>query len=177
MVVAHQREHAAMGRGAGHVRVAEYVTRAVDARALAVPEREDAVVLALAAHLGLLGTPAGGGREFFVQPWLEDDVAGLEDLARLHQLLVEPAERRSPVAGDEAAGVEPGAAVALVLHQQQACDGLGSRQEHMLLGKVVLVVERDVTQRQLVRHEILHSDNAQAGNGGPFGLSRLILAA
>ena len=47
----------------------------------------------------------------------------------------------------------------------------------LLLGKVVLVVERDVTQRQLVRHEILHSDNAQAGNGGPFGLSRLILAA
>ena len=74
VVVAHQGEHAAMPRRAGEIGMAEDVAGAVDARALAVPEREHAVMLALAQQLGLLRPPAGGGREFLVEAGLEDDV-------------------------------------------------------------------------------------------------------
>ncbi len=49
VVVAHQREHAAERRGAGKVGVAQRIAGAVDAGALAVPEREDAVVAVFAA--------------------------------------------------------------------------------------------------------------------------------
>ena len=40
--------------GAREVGVTEDIAAAIDARTLAVPEREDAVVLAFLAHLGLL---------------------------------------------------------------------------------------------------------------------------
>ena len=76
VVVAHERQHAAVLRGAGHVGVAEDVAGAVDARALAVPEAEDAVILAVAAHLGLLRAPDGGRGELLVEAGLEDDVGG-----------------------------------------------------------------------------------------------------
>ena len=52
MVVAHQRQHAAVARGAGEVGVAEHVAGAVDARPLAVPDAEHAVEPAFAAQLG-----------------------------------------------------------------------------------------------------------------------------
>ena len=74
VVVAHQGKHAAMLRRAGEIGVAEHVAGAVDARALAVPEREHAVVLAFAEQLGLLRAPAGGCRQFLVEAGLEDDV-------------------------------------------------------------------------------------------------------
>ena len=74
VVVAHQREHAAMLGRAGKIGVAEDVAGTVDARTLAVPEGEHAVVPAFAKQLGLLRAPAGGGRQFLVQARLEDDV-------------------------------------------------------------------------------------------------------
>ena len=67
--------------------------------------------------------------------------------SRLPELQVEPAERRAAIAGDEAGGVEPGAAVALALHQQHADDGLRAGQENALLPEVEFVVERDVVKR------------------------------
>ena len=120
MVVAHQREHAAVLRGAGEIGVAEHVAGAVDARALAVPHAEHAVVLALAAQLGLLRAPERGRGEVLVEAGLEQDVVRCRaQLLRAHELLVEPAERRAAIAGDVAGGVEAGAAVALLLHQAE----------------------------------------------------------
>ena len=63
------------------------------------------------------------------------------------QLLVEPAERRAAIAGDEARRVEAGQPVALALHQQHAHDRLRAGQEDALLAEIELVVERDVVQR------------------------------
>ena len=57
VVVAHQREHAAVLGRAGEVGVAEHVAGAVDARALAVPHAEHAIARAFAAQLGLLRAP------------------------------------------------------------------------------------------------------------------------
>ena len=124
VVVAHQRDHAAPRRGAGEVGVPERVARAVDARPLAVPHAEDAVVAPLAAHLRLLRAPHGGRGEVLVHAGLEEDVVRLEERLGALELLVEAAERRAAIAGDVAGGVQPGAAVALVLHQRQADDRL-----------------------------------------------------
>ena len=49
---------------------------------------------------------------------------GVEDFRGALELLVEPAERRAAIAGDVAGGVQPGAAVALLLHQAQAHERL-----------------------------------------------------
>ena len=68
-------------------------------------------------------------------------------LAGAQELLVEPAERRSAVAGDEAGGVQPGQPVALALHHQHAHDGLRAADEDALARQVELVVERHVMKR------------------------------
>ena len=166
MIVAHQAEHAAMARGAGHVAVAEDVAGPVDAWALAVPEREDAVIFALAGELGLLRAPDRGGGEVLVEAGLEDDIGGLELLGGPLKLLVEPAERRAAIAGDEAGGVQARTPVAFVLDQQHAGDGLRAGQEDLLLGKVVFVVERDGSELRLTRRVALRS-LLRTGHGRP----------
>ena len=147
VVVAHQRQHAAVPRGARHVGVAEHVAGAVDARPLAVPDPEDAVVLAVAAQLRLLRAPERGRGKLLVEAGLEDDVVGLKPLLGAPEVLVEAADRRAAIAGDEAGGVQPGAAVALALHQQHADDRLRAGDEDPVLRQVVFVVEGDVSQR------------------------------
>ena len=147
VIVAHQADHAALRIGASHVAVAEDVAGAVDARPLAVPEREDAVMLAFAAQARLLRAPDRGRGEVLVEARLEDDVRGSQRLGRSHQLLVEPPERGAAIAGNEAGGVEPGQPVALALHQQHAGDGLRTGEEDLSLVEIVFVVERDVPQR------------------------------
>ena len=150
VVVAHQGEHAAMPGRSGEIGVAENVTGAIDAGALAVPDREHAVVLAFAEQFGLLRAPAGGRRKLLVEAGLEDDIRFGELLPGLPQLQVEPAQRRAAIAGDEAGGVQPVPAVALALHQQHADDGLRAGQEDTLFAEVELVVERDVVKRHPV---------------------------
>ena len=63
------------------------------------------------------------------------------------EVLVEAAERRAAIAGDEARRVEAGEPVPLPLHQQQAHDRLRAGDEDAILRKIVLVVERDVPER------------------------------
>ena len=147
MVVAHQGEHAAMLRRAGEIGVAEDVARAVDARPLAVPDRKDAVVLAFAEKLRLLRAPAGGRGKLLVEAGLEDDVGAGELLLGAPELLVETAERRAAVAGNETRRIQAGPAVALALHQQHADDRLRAGQEDALLAEIELVVERNVVKR------------------------------
>ena len=134
-------------RGAGEIGMAERVAGAVDARPLAVPDAEHAVVLALAAKLGLLRAPQRGGGEVLVDGGLEQRVARREVRSRALELVVEAAERRAAVAGDVARGVEAGALVALVLHQRQPHQRLIAGDEDAALGQVVFVVERDVIER------------------------------
>ena len=127
--------------------MAEHVAGAVDARALAVPHAEHAVVLALAAQLGLLRAPDRGRREVLVEAGLEQDVVLVEMRLRPHELLVEPAERRAAIARDVAGGIQPREPVALLLHQAGADQRLVAGDEHAALRQIVFVVERDVLQR------------------------------
>src|SRR5437763_11403873 len=150
VVVAHERQHAAMLRGSGKVGVAKHVAGAVDARPLAVPHREHAIELALAAQLGLLGAPYGGGGQIFVEPGLEADVGGFEMALRADELLVEAAERRAAIAGDVAGGVEAGAAVARLLHEAEADQRLETGDEDPAVAEIELVLEADLVQRHWV---------------------------
>ena len=161
MVVAHQRQHAAVLRGAGEIGVAEDVAGAVDAGTLAVPEPEHAVEPAFPAQLGLLAAPERGGGDVLVDAGLEADVVFVERARGADELLVEGAERGAAVSGDVAGGVEPGVAVALLLHHAQPHDRLEAGDEDPALGEIVLVVERDVIERHRAR---LRSPVCPAGN-------------
>ena len=163
MVVAHQGDDAAVLRRPGEVGVAEHVAGAVDARPLAVPDAEHAIELALATQFGLLRSPQCGRGQFLVETRLEGDIGRGQLLRRAHELLVEAAERRAAIAGDEAAGMKPGAAVALVLHQAEADDRLITGDEDPLPAQVVFVGETDRAQS---RHRCLSSARSRHATQG-----------
>src|SRR5262249_21272587 len=116
-------------------------------RALAVPHAEHAIELAFATQLGLLRAPQRSRGEVFVQARLEYDIGAIEPALGAHELLVEPAERRAAVAGHVARGVEPGAAVELLLHQGEPHQRLVAGREDAALGQIIFVVERDMRER------------------------------
>ena len=147
VVVAHQRQHAAVFGGAGQIGMAEDVAGAVDAGALAVPHGKDAVVFAFAAQLGLLGAPHRGGGQVLIDAALEADVALGQERCSALELAVETAQRRAAIAGNVARGIEPAAAVEFLLHQAEANQRLEPGDEHVAVAEVVFVVELDVAQR------------------------------
>jgi len=120
MVVASHGQHAAEARGAGGVGVAEDVAAAIHSRPLAVPQGEDAVVLGAGEEPHLLRAPDGGGGEVFVDAGLENDVVRAQVFLGAPQGLIEPAQRRAAIAGDEPGRVESGGFVAFALDEQQA---------------------------------------------------------
>ncbi len=164
VVVAHERQHAAILGRAGEIGVTEDVAGAVDARTFAVPKAEHAVELALAAQLGLLRAPDRGRRDVLVEAGLKADVVFVERALRADELLVEGAERRAAIAGDIARGVEAGAAVALLLHQAEAHEGLEASDEDPAFGEVIFVVERDLVERHRTS---LHGQCALATKRAP----------
>src|SRR5579883_286697 len=113
VVIAHQSENAAISRAAREIGVAEDVAAPVNPRPLAVPEGEDAIVFTFASHLGLLRAPNGRRGEVFVEARLKDNLCGIEHALGAHEGEVEAAERRAPVARDEASRIEPAAPVEL----------------------------------------------------------------
>ena len=141
VVVAHERQHAAVLRGSGEIGVAENIAGAVDARSLAVPHRKHAI------ELRLLRPPYRCGGQVLVEARLEADVGGLEVAFGADELLVEPAERRAAIAGNEACRIEPGAPVALPLHEAEADQRLESGDEDPALAEIELVIEADLLQR------------------------------
>ena len=141
VVVAGQRHDAAVLRGAGIVGVLQDVARTVDARALAVPHAEHAIVAGAGIEVDLLGAPQGGGREVLVDAGLELDVVLLDEALGLPQRLVEAAQRRAAIAGNVAAGVEAGGEVALALHHRQAHQGLRAGQVDASAFQQVFVVQ------------------------------------
>ena len=136
-----------MRRGPRVVRMLEHVAAAIDARALAVPHTEDAVVLRTRIEIDLLRPPQRGRREIFVDPRMEFDVMRVEELRRLPQSLVERPERTAAIAGHVARGVQSRELIALVLQDQQPDQRLCSSEEDAALVERVFVVEVDGLQR------------------------------
>jgi hypothetical protein len=79
-----------------------------------------------------------------------DRVLGPE-VAEAPQLLVEAAERRALVAGDERRRVEPARDVGAALVEQHAHQRLDPRQEHRALLEHVLVLKRGLRPAELRR--------------------------
>ncbi len=145
MVVAGKAQHAAVFRRARRVAVAEHVAAAVDARALAVPDADHAVVLGAGREVELLRAPDRGGGQVLVHAGLELDVVLLEMLSRGEQLLVIAAERRAAIAGDEACGVDTGGTIAADLRHRQADQRLDTCQKNVAGALGVFLVETDRT--------------------------------
>ena len=147
MVVAHQREHAAVRRGPGEIGVAEHVAAAVDAGALAVPERRTRRRTCPSPRISACCAPQSAvAASSSLRPGSKWMSFALNSFGQPGELQIEPADRRAAIAGDEAAGVEPGAAVALLLREQQPRDRLGAVQQHRRLGQVEAVGERNRPQ-------------------------------
>src|SRR5690606_32072482 len=106
-----------------------------------------AVVLRGAVESDGLGAPDRGRREILVDPAAEHDVVALQELLRRPELLVDAAQRRAAVAGDEAGGVEAGGLVAPALHHRQPRQRLGAGQIDAAFLALVPVVQRYGRQR------------------------------
>ncbi len=163
--------------------VPQRVAAAVDAGALAVPEREDAVVPAFAAHLGLLRAPDRGRGEVLVEPRHEGYASLVQMALGAKHLRVDAAERRAAIAGNEACRVAARATVELLLHQQKTHDGLCASHQHAIFIKVVSVFERPGAEDGVERggfgrsfRHVLHlscdRDNAKARPGAGRNLRR-----
>jgi len=144
VVVTGDGDHPAVARGAGHVGVLEGVAAAVHARALAVPDAEDAVELLLVGEeIQQLRAPERGRCKLLVDRGLEDDVLRREVRLGLPQRLVVAAERAAAVAADVARGVQPRGGVAHALQHRQPHQRLHAAHEGAAACQRVLVVERD----------------------------------
>jgi hypothetical protein len=142
VVVAGNRQYAAEGRGAGRIGMPEHVAAAVDTGPLAVPHTEHAVILGALENADLLRAPHRGRREVFVDPRMKHGVIGFQVITGFPQRLIESAQRRATVAGDETGGIQPIGQITLALHQRQANQRLNTGQQHLAVELNVLVVQR-----------------------------------
>ncbi len=148
MIVARQRDDAAMRRGAGGIAVLQHVHRAVDTWALAVPDREHAIDGGAGEQVDLLRAPHRCRRQVLVEARLEVDVVLLQVTLRGPQRVVVHAQRRAAIAGDEAAGIEAGGKVALALHHGQAHQRLDAGEVDATLVESVAVFQRVVAENE-----------------------------
>ena len=160
-IVTCQHEYASVGRAARVVAVLQRVAGAVDARPLAIPDGEDAIVAGALVQAGLLRAPYRGGSQILVHPGLEADVALVEEGPRLPQCHVVGAERRAAVARDESGRVQAGSQVALALHQGQTHERLHAGQPDAARSKSVAVVQRIALS--VTRWRIHHGGLRQEG--------------
>jgi hypothetical protein len=141
VVVARDHQHAAEARAARGIGMAEDVSAAIDARPLAVPHREYAIVTGARRQMHLLAAPHGGRGEVFVDAGLEYDAVFVEVAAGFPQRLIQAAERRAPVARHEAGRVQAGGCVADFLDHQQTDQRLVAAQVDAAARGSVLVVQ------------------------------------
>ena len=93
VIVASERQRAALGRGAREIGVAQGVGGSVDARSLAVPDPEHAIDCRVGKVIDLLGAPNRRRGEVLVETRAEDDVVLLKLRRRAPQLDVITPER------------------------------------------------------------------------------------
>ena len=147
MIVADDAEHAAMLRRAGAMGVADRVDAAVDAWALAVPHRIDAVIFRIAEDTDLLRPPDRRRRQIFVHGGQEADIGTGQEPLGGPQLLVQIVHRRAAIAGDEAGGLQSRRLVAQMLLHRRAHQRLRAGDVHLPVHQLVFIVERNRSHR------------------------------
>jgi hypothetical protein len=119
-VVAGQGQHAAVLPHSREVRMLEHVTGAVHAGRLPVPHAEHAVVLGAREGVDHLAAEHGGGAQILVEPEEKTTWCSVRSFAYALQRLVQPAQGRAAVAGDEGGGAKAATAIRAVLIERQA---------------------------------------------------------
>ena len=147
MIVAGQRQHAAVGRCPGRVGVFEGIHRAIHARAFAVPYAEHAIDLGAGEHPDLLTAPHRRCGEILVQPGRELDGVRLQERFGAPQRMIVHAERRAAISRYEAGGIEVLQAIGFALQHRKAHQRLGAGQKNPLGIQPILVIETDRHQR------------------------------
>ncbi|MNM82094.1 hypothetical protein D3C81_941170 [compost metagenome] len=158
VVIGGQRQHATVLRRAGGVGVLEHVAATVHARALAVPHAVHAIDVGAGEQVGLLRAPDHGRAQVLVEARHELHPGRVQMLARTPQFQIEATQRRATVTADEAAGIQSGRHIALMLHQRQPHQRLHAAQVNAPVGPRVLVFQRVVV--------VAHADQRRVGGGG-----------
>ena len=146
VVVTGNHEHTALRRRAVDVAVLERIARAIDAGAFAVPHRGHAIDRALRVQRHALRAQARRGRQVFVDGRQELHAGGVEQLLRLPQLLIDHAQRRAAIAGNEGGRLQAGGFVGAALHQQQAHQRLRAGEKDGAGGGGEVVLQTVVAQ-------------------------------
>ncbi len=133
VVVARDRQDAAMLRGADEIAAVQRIARAIDARTLAVPHAEHAIDALAREGVELLRTIKHGRRQILIDAGLEADVAVGQQLLPAPGFAVQATQRRAAIAGDETAGVEAHGAVEPRLLEQHTDQRLDAGQQHRLV--------------------------------------------
>jgi hypothetical protein len=156
VVVSRDDEDAAMRRRAVGVAMFQRVTGPVDAGPLAVPEAEHANDRAVRIGLHLLRAEDGGRREILVDRRQEFDTRLFRQLAGAPHLQVDGAERRAAIAGNEAARVQSGGAIAARLVENDAHQCLRAGQEDTTAFQRVAVAQVIGRKQILVCDMLVH---------------------
>ncbi len=146
MVVAGQRQHAAIARRARRIGMLQGVDGAIDARTLAVPDAENAIDLCAGEKPDLLAAPDRGCGQILVQARNESNIMLSQERFRTPQRVVVHAERRAAIAGDETGRIEAGGAVAFALQHGKTHQRLDAREIDSLGFKPVFVVQPHLHQ-------------------------------
>ena len=145
VVVADNGQHAAECRRTCRIGVLEDVARPVDARRLAVPDAEQAIIAGARKEAELLAAPDGGGAEIFVQTFPEFDVMCIQPFLGGAQLLVISAKGGSAITGDKSCCVGIFAQIETFSIKRQADQCLNTGHIRLALDKIVFVVQRNFT--------------------------------
>src|SRR6185503_19727422 len=108
---------------------------------------------------------------------LEADVARREMLLRAPQRLVQAAERRAAIAGDESRGVDAGGGVARALQHHQADQRLGAGEENPAALERELIVQRGGGQGCAVYGGVHRARDANYPSSLDIGRKSPIIAA
>src|ERR1700689_2239003 len=106
MIVASQRQYAAMPGRAGRIGMLERIDGTVYPRSLAIPDPEHAIDLGSRKQSDLLAAPYGRRRQIFVQSGDEGDIVRLQKRLGTPQGVVVHAERGTTISRDKSSGVE-----------------------------------------------------------------------
>ena len=133
VVVARNRQHAAVPRRARHVRAMQRIAGAIDARPLRIPKPEGPIDMCAGECVELLRSHQHGGGQVLVDPRLEMDVMRRQQFGAAPEFLVQPAQGRAAVARHQRAGVQAGCAIQARLFQQQSHQGLDAGQQDRMV--------------------------------------------
>ena len=159
-VVADDGHHAAVARRAGEHAVADRVAGSVEARRLAVPHADDAVVALVVERVDELAAHHRRRRQLLVEAGTDDDRQVGHGGRGGRRLLLERRDGRALVAGDERRRVQAAAAVDAQLVDGQAGEGLDAGEED------AAVLEAEAVG-QLVRRKVRVVDRSSVSRDVP----------